>query len=90
MCIFLGVGKWYYQIYHYFLKSFCCSRIIYLYYLNFSGLSSTVHFPGAKHNRSSPQLDRDKELTSNLELGELGQLTITNDNESSYDVSIFV
>jgi len=49
------------------------------------GLSSTVHFPGAKHNRSSPQLDRDKELTSNLELGELGQLTITNDNESSYD-----
>ena len=31
-------------------------------------------------------LDRDKDLTGNLELGELGQLTITNDNESSFDV----
>ena len=29
----------------------------------------------------------DKDLAGNLELGELGQLTITNDNESSYDVS---
>lgn len=49
------------------------------------GLSSGVHYSGAKHNRPSPNIDRDKDLTSNLELGELGQLTITNDNESSYD-----
>ena len=27
------------------------------------------------------------QLGANLELGELGQLTITNDNESAYDVS---
>ena len=62
------------------------------WYLYFSklilGLSTTVHFPGAKHTRPSPALDRDKDITGNLELGELGQLTITNDNESSYDVSI--
>jgi len=49
------------------------------------GLSTTVHFPGAKHTRPSPALDRDKDISGNLELGELGQLTITNDNESSYD-----
>merc|ERR1711899_702567 len=49
------------------------------------GLSTTVHFPGAKHTRLSPALDRDKDISGNLELGELGQLTITNDNESSYD-----
>ena len=62
------------------------------WYLHFSiliiGLSTTVHFPGAKHTRPSPALDRDKDISGNLELGELGQLTITNDNESSYDVSI--
>ena len=55
----------------------------------FSGLSGGVHYSGAKHNRTSPNIDREKDLSTNLELGELGQLTITNDNESSYDVSIF-
>ena len=58
------------------------------FYILIIGLSTTVHFPGAKHTRPSPALDRDKDITGNLELGELGQLTITNDNESSYDVSI--
>ena len=56
----------------------------------FSGLSGGVHYSGAKHNRTSPNIDREKDLSTNLELGELGQLTITNDNESSYDVSIFM
>ena len=46
-------------------------------------------------NRQQPQAKSDQVGTSaqplagasNLELGELEQLTITNDNESSYDVS---
>ena len=59
-----------------------------MFFSIFIGLSTTVHFPGAKHTRPSPALDRDKDISGNLELGELGQLTITNDNESSYDVSI--
>ena len=63
-------------------KNYICFSSIFI------GLSTTVHFPGAKHTRPSPALDRDKDITGNLELGELGQLTITNDNESSYDVSI--
>ncbi len=33
--------------------------------------------------------DKSGDLGNNLELGELEQLTITNDNESSYDVSDF-
>ena len=41
--------------------------------------------PGSAGSNSS---GGDKDLTGNLELGELGQLTITNDNESSYDVII--
>ena len=57
-----------------------------------------VHFSsGAKNQQQQPQRPPsggsggngsggDKDLTGNLELGELGQLTITNDNESSYDV----
>jgi len=65
------------------------------------GLGSTggsvVHFAsGGKNQPQQPQQARppsagsnssggDKDLTGNLELGELGQLTITNDNESSYD-----
>ena len=40
--------------------------------------------PGSAGSNSS---GGDKDLTGNLELGELGQLTITNDNESAYDVS---
>jgi len=58
-----------------------------------------VHFaPGGKNQQQQqqPQQPRppsagsnssgsEKDLTGNLELGELGQLTITNDNESSYD-----
>ena len=43
---------------------------------------------GSKNSRSAGSLEREKDLTGNLELGELGQLTITNDNESSYDVSL--
>ena len=62
--------------------------VVYYFSILFIGLSTTVHFPGAKHTRPSPALDRDKDISGNLELGELGQLTITNDNESSYDVSI--
>ena len=62
--------------------------VLYYFSILILGLSTTVHFPGAKHTRPSPALDRDKDITGNLELGELGQLTITNDNESSYDVSI--
>ena len=62
--------------------------VLYYFSILFIGLSTTVHFPGAKHTRPSPALDRDKDISGNLELGELGQLTITNDNESSYDVSI--
>ena len=57
-----------------------------------------VHFAsGGKNQPQQPQQARppsagsnssggDKDLTGNLELGELGQLTITNDNESSFDV----
>ena len=50
----------------------------------------TLNVSGSGQNQSigigaSPS---DVNLTGNLELGELGQLTITNDNESSYDVSI--
>jgi len=38
--------------------------------------------PGSAGSNSS---GGDEDLTGNLELGELGQLTITNDNESAYD-----
>ena len=59
-----------------------------------------VHFGGKNQQQQQPQQPRppsagsnssgsEKDLTGNLELGELGQLTITNDNESSYDVSIY-
>ena len=55
-----------------------------------------VHF-GKNQQQQQPQQPRppsagsnssgsEKDLTGNLELGELGQLTITNDNESSFDV----
>ena len=55
---------------------------------------SGVHLPSVG-NRQQPQAKPDQVSTStqplaganNLELGELEQLTITNDNESSYDVS---
>ena len=55
---------------------------------------SGVHLPSVG-NRQQPQAKSDQVSTStqplaganNLELGELEQLTITNDNESSYDVS---
>jgi len=57
---------------------------------------SVVHFGGKSQQQQQPQQPRppsagsnssgsEKDLTGNLELGELGQLTITNDNESSYD-----
>lgn len=64
------------------------------------GLASgtVVHFasgkkpaqPGSQAGQPQPRASNsaDKDLTGNLELGELGQLTITNDNESSYDVSL--
>jgi hypothetical protein len=42
---------------------------------------------GAGVQRPSVPIEREQDLGGNLELGELGQLTITNDNESSYDVS---
>ena len=55
-----------------------------------------MHLPSVG-NRQQPQAKQDQVNTStqplaganNLELGELEQLTITNDNESSYDVSHF-
>ena len=61
------------------------------------GLQSgaSVHLPTVG-NRQQQQVKTDQVGSSpqslggsgNLELGELEQLTITNDNESSYDVSI--
>ena len=54
------------------------------------GLSGGSNVPfAASGSKNSPRsaTEREKDLTGNLELGELGQLTITNDNESSYDVS---
>ena len=53
-----------------------------------------VHFASGVKNQQQPRPSSagsnssagDKDLAGNLELGELGQLTITNDNESSYDV----
>ena len=60
-----------------------------------SGNSAVVPFAasgsggGGKNQQQQQQqrsAEREKDLTGNLELGELGQLTITNDNESSYDV----
>lgn len=57
------------------------------------GLSSgsVVHFPpgsgtGSVARPAPPDRDQ-QDLGGNLELGELGQLTITNDNESSYDIT---
>ncbi len=55
----------------------------------FSGLGGSVHFPsgGADSRVTASPNDRDQGgIGSNLELGELSQLTITNDNESTYDV----
>lgn len=58
------------------------------------GLGSGVHFSGSKNQPPRPPSSGssgsggDKDLAGNLELGELGQLTITNDNESTYDVSL--
>jgi len=54
---------------------------------------SVVHFASGVKNQQQPRPSSagsnssagDKDLAGNLELGELGQLTITNDNESSYD-----
>lgn len=60
------------------------------------GLGSGVHFSGSKNQPPRPPSSGssgsggDKDLAGNLELGELGQLTITNDNESTYDVSLKV
>ena len=57
-----------------------------------SGNSAVVPFAasgsggGSKNQQQQRPVEREKDLTGNLELGELGQLTITNDNESSYDV----
>ena len=61
-----------------------------------SGNSAVVPFAasgsggGSKNQQQQQQqqrsAERENDLTGNLELGELGQLTITNDNESSYDV----
>ena len=54
-----------------------------------TGSSSVVPFATASAGNSGSgkkSVEREKDLTGNLELGELGQLTITNDNESSYDV----
>lgn len=59
-----------------------------------SGNSAVVPFAasgsggGSKNQQQQRPVEREKDLTGNLELGELGQLTITNDNESSYDVII--
>lgn len=53
-----------------------------------TGSSSVVPFATASAGNSGSgkkSVEREKDLTGNLELGELGQLTITNDNESSYD-----
>jgi len=56
-----------------------------------SGNSAVVPFAasgsggGSKNQQQQRPVEREKDLTGNLELGELGQLTITNDNESSYD-----
>ena len=66
------------------------------YFLKGIQSSSGVHLPNVG-NRQQPQAKPDQVNTStqplaganNLELGELEQLTITNDNESSYDVSHF-
>lgn len=63
----------------------------------FSGLSggSVVHFGTGKNQpqqrppsggSGSSGGSGDKDIGGSLELGELGQLTITNDNESTYDV----
>ena len=55
-----------------------------------TGSSSVVPFATASAGNSASgkkSVEREKDLTGNLELGELGQLTITNDNESSYDVN---
>lgn len=49
-------------------------------YLSLSGSS--------KPNQSSSSLDKKGELGGNLELGELEQLTIANENETSYDVRL--
>ena len=74
------------------------SRKIPIYFLCFLFVGiqsgSGVHLPSVG-NRQQPQAKSDQVSTStqplaganNLELGELEQLTITNDNESSYDVS---
>ena len=60
-----------------------------------SGNSAVVPFAasgsggGGKNQQQQQQqrsAEREKDLTGNLELGELGQLPIPNDNESSYDV----
>ncbi len=52
---------------------------------NKTGSSPATHEAGAGGDKGRVA----QELGANLELGELEQLTITNDNESSYDVSQF-
>ena len=66
------------------LEVFCFN----CYFFPFQGISSgsVVAFSRVGGVHPSP-VDRDQPVGANLELGELEQLTITNDNESSsYDV----
>ena len=75
---------------------FLCKLIVFLIFHDDIGLSTGtgMHLP-IVGNRQQQQGKTDQVGTStqqlggpgNLELGELEQLTITNDNESSYDVS---
>lgn len=53
-------------------------------FLNMSPSSRSAH--SATSNAGSTANNLENKESNNLELGELEQLTITNDNESSYDV----
>ena len=79
-----------------FVTWILCQLIVFLTFPDDIGLSTGtgIHLP-IVGNRQPQQGKTDQVGTStqqlggpgNLELGELEQLTITNDNESSYDVS---